>query len=450
MDAKMVNAMASNPVVSPEQGPLRAVTVSRDVQEFDLLIEDMSSELGDAWGDLTFAEAEVFFEQGKAQTLELAVFAVDRIDEPGLDRVGAVIAQARAAGLRAILVAEGLGPVPMHALLRAGVDDFVPYPLPGGALSKAMARVRVVDSRKDPDIFRPAEGVIEPGRSLRELPRQTSEPGALFAFQGVSGGSGATTIAVNLAWELANGPGPGPALRICLLDLGLQFGSVATYLDLNRKPLIQDLLTDVSTMDQQAFLSATTSFRDKLWVMTSPAEVLPLDLIGPTEIAGVLELARATFDIVIVDMPNTLTGWTDTVISQADMYYLICELEVRSAQNALRFNRLLQSEGISTDRIQYVLNRAPGWLDSGGRGRIHKMAESLGIRFQAILPDGGKAVREANDQAEPLREAQRRNPLTKAIARMAHDIAEAHARIAAGEGTPFERKKRGPIGLSFG
>jgi len=40
-----------------------ACTVSRDVQNFDLLIEDMESALGEAWGDLGFSESLAFFSQ---------------------------------------------------------------------------------------------------------------------------------------------------------------------------------------------------------------------------------------------------------------------------------------------------------------------------------------------------------------------------------------------------
>lgn len=52
--------MPSNLALLSDPDPLRAVTVARDVQAFDLLIEDMEAELGEAWGDLDFAEAQAF------------------------------------------------------------------------------------------------------------------------------------------------------------------------------------------------------------------------------------------------------------------------------------------------------------------------------------------------------------------------------------------------------
>ncbi|MEO1798625.1 MAG: pilus assembly protein CpaE, partial [Pseudomonadota bacterium] len=52
----------SSVMLQPEPQPLVACTISRDVQNFDLLIEDMEAALGECWGDLGFAEALAFFE----------------------------------------------------------------------------------------------------------------------------------------------------------------------------------------------------------------------------------------------------------------------------------------------------------------------------------------------------------------------------------------------------
>ena len=61
--------MTMTAVLQPEPAPIAACTVSRDVQNFDLLIEDMETELGESWGDLGFAEALAFLEQEEAEDL---------------------------------------------------------------------------------------------------------------------------------------------------------------------------------------------------------------------------------------------------------------------------------------------------------------------------------------------------------------------------------------------
>ncbi|WP_298430165.1 AAA family ATPase [uncultured Jannaschia sp.] len=452
--------MSSSLAILPEPEPLRAVTVSRDVQEFDLLIEDMEAELGEAWGDLDFAEAAAFLRQDEAQKLEFLVLAMDQEDEPRLSQVIELISLAKRATLRVILVAEGLGPMALHELLRAGADDFAPYPLPENALSEAVARIRTPGRAGGDDMMRRAgadlpqtvDGTTAPALPATTGGRTGATEGAVFAIQSAAGGNGATTIAVNLGWELANISKTG-APRVCVVDLNLQFGSVATYLDLPRKPMIYEVLSDVSSMDEQAFRQALGTYKDVLSVFTAPADVLPLDLIGPEDVTGLLTLARDCFDIVIVDMPCTVTGWTDTVISQAELFFVVSEMEVRSAQNALRFQNLLQAEGVSTERLSHLLNRAPGKMDMGGRSRIEKMAESLGVKFHAVLPDGGKQVTEVNDQAAPLSELAPRNALTKEIQKLAQGLHEARERIEAGDDVVSAKarsKKRAIFGLSFG
>ena len=456
--------MSSNLATLPEPEPLRAVTVSRDVQEFDLLIEDMESELGEGWGDLDFSEALTFLRQEEARTLEFIVIAVDQEDEPRLTLVLDVIRAAKGAGLKVILVAEGLGPMALHELLRAGADDFAPYPLPEMALSDAVSRIRKPGGTESADLIKRAGAEVdaEVVEATAVGPAKTTTPtgggsapgpkkdGALFALHSISGGAGATTIAVNLAWEFAN-LSKTDAPSVCIIDLGLQLGSVATYLDLPRKATVFEVLSDIASMDEQAFKQALTPYKDTMHVWTAPSEVMPLDVIGPDEIRGLIELARATFDVVIIDMPATITSWTETVLQAADIYFLCCELEVRAAQNALRFQRLLQAEGISKDRLGYLLNKAPGKLDMSGRSRIEKFASSLDIKFHAVLPDGGKQITELNDQAVPLRDNAARNALTKEIAKLAQELHAAGQMASKSESSKTApAKKKAIFGLKFG
>lgn len=452
--------MASNLALLPEPEPLRAVTVSRDVQEFDLLIEDMEAELGEAWGDLDFAEAIAFLRQEDAAKLEFIVVAVDVHDEPNLAQVSDVIRQAKRADLKVILVADGLGPMPLHELLRAGADDFAPYPLPEDALSDAVSRLNTFTDETNAEIIRRAGAdtaelvnaeMVEPGAEPAK-PTSGGAPrdGAVFAIQSASGGDGATTVAVNLAWELANAS-KHDAPKVCLIDLGLQFGSVATYLDIPRKPMILEILSDVPSMDEQAFRQALHTYKDKMSVFTSPTDILPLDLIGPEDVAGLLTLARSCFDIVIVDMPGSITGWTDTVLTEADLYFIVCGLEVRSAQNALRFQKLLQAEGLPVERMAFLLNRGPGKMDVSGKARVEKMAESLDVKFHAVLPDGGKQVTEVNDQAAPLSTLAPRNALAKEIQKLAGSLIEARSAITSGvEPAAKKPAKKAIFGLKFG
>ena len=127
---------------------------------------------------------------------------------------------------------------------------------------------------------------------------------------GLAGGSGASTFAVNLAWELATAT-KTDAPRVCLLDLDFQYGSAATYLDLPRKELVYEFLSDLANADSEALLQAMVTFNDKLHVLTAPSDMLPLDILGPEDISRLIDMAQANFDFVVIDMPKTVVAWTD-------------------------------------------------------------------------------------------------------------------------------------------
>ncbi|GAB4263946.1 MAG: AAA family ATPase [Pararhodobacter sp.] len=412
--------MASSNAVSKQLAPIRACTVSRDVQNFDLLIEDMEVELGESWGDLTFAGAMKYFDQPDARSLEFIAIALDDDDADNMALVEAVIQRASSLGIRVLLIAEELGPIVLHRLLRMGASDFVPYPLPEGALHDAIQRLR--------------QPMIDPSmlQNQRQSVGSSTNYGTVYAVHPLAGGVGATTFAVNLAWEIASAGKSAPS--VCLLDFDLQTGSVSTYLDLARTEKVYELLSNTAVMDRDFFMNTLQTFNDKLKVLTAAADMLPLDLITPDDIERIVNMARANFDVVVIDMPGTVVQWTETVLNEADCYYAMMELDMRSAQNALRLIRALKAEDLPLSKLHYVLNRSPKFTDLSGKARAKRMAESLDIEFELMLPDGTAQVTHANDHGLPLAEIAPKNPLLKDIRKLAQQIAadvKTEARAAA-------------------
>lgn len=392
-----------------EAAPIVACTISRDVQTFDLLIEDMESLMGEAWGDLGFDEALPFLDQPEAAGLRFVAMAIDAQDEVDLTRLGRIITHAKARDVRVVLIAEDVTPASLHQLLRQGADEFVPYPLPEGELAAAIKRLEEA----------PAGAKTGDGKSVSLA---GGGDGVLIAVQGLAGGNGATTMAVNLAYELSLTRSAGKPPRVCLLDLGLQFGSVSTYLDLDRRDAVLEVLSDIESMDGESFGQALETFEGTFQVLTAPPDILPLDLITPADVKKLLDMAREHFDFVVVDMPATLVQWTETVLTEAQVYFALVQLDMRSAQNTLRLKRALQAEDLPFEKLRFVLNRAPKFTDLQGRSRVKRMAESLGIALDLRLPDGGHAVGQACDHGSPLAKAAPRNPLRKEIARLAQDL----------------------------
>ena len=411
----------SSVMPQPETTPIAACTISRDVQNFDLLIEDMEHAMGESWGDLSFAEALAFFGQPDAKALEFVALALDYSDEDNLGLMTEIISQAKAREIQVILIAEDVTPASLHQLLRAGADEFVPYPLPEGELQQAINRLKTA-SKPQP---------VDEGKTA-QLKTGINKEGAVFVAHGIAGGTGATTLAVNLAWELAL-LNPDESPNVCLLDLDLQFGSASTYLDLQRREAVFEMLSDTEAMDEDSFGQSLLTFENQLQVLTAPADMIPLDLVTPEDITRVIDMARAHFDYVVIDMPSTLVQWTETVLNAAHLYFVTMEMDLRSAQNTLRFKRALQSEELPVEKLRYVLNRAPKFTDLGGKARIKRLSESLDISVEVQLPDGGKPITQGADHGLPLATSATKNPLRREIAKLAesiHQLSDAQEKAA--------------------
>jgi len=407
--------MSSNAALHQEPQPIIACTVSRDVQNFDLLIEDMEAALGEQWGDLSFDDVLPFLSQPEAKTLRFLTIAMDGDDESRLPAISAIIGQAKAQNVKVILITEDVSPAVLHNLLREGGDEFVPYPLPEGELERAIERVMTPTEvvAATPDDEAPKKKI-----------KGGDKNGVIIPIHGLAGGIGATTMAVNLAWELATVE-KNTTNKVCLLDFDFQFGTTATYLDLARREAVVEMLTDTESMDGESFMQALSTYEEKLHVLTAPFDMIPLDLLSPEDITRIIEMAASHFDYVVIDMPSTMVEWSQTVLEASHVYFGMLELDMRSAQNLLRLKRAMQAEDLPFDKIRFILNRAPGFTDLNGKARVKRLAESLGVAIEVLMPDGGKPVAQNADHGVPMGSGIPKNPLRKEIVKLAksvHDV----------------------------
>ncbi|MBF9029187.1 AAA family ATPase [Rhodobacterales bacterium HKCCE3408] len=406
--------MGTEPALKTEPASIVACTISRDVQQFDLLIDDMEAELGEAWGDLQLGEARSFFAQPEAADLKFVAIAVDAEDEGDIGLIGEIIRAATERKIKVILIADNVSTAGLHQLLKLGAHDFVPYPLPENALHDAIERV----TRPEPEPMM----VVQHGGPSKTGQRMGA-PSALFAVQKLAGGAGATSLAVNLAWELAKIDKEAPS--VCVIDFDLQQGAIATYLDLPRREFIIEILSDTVNMDEDSFRQALQTYGETMSVFTAPAEIVPLDMLTAEDVERILEVAKASFDIVVVDMPGSIVTWTETVLARSDVFFAVMELDMRSAQNAMRFIKALQSEDLPLDKVNFCLNRAPGMTDLNGKARVKRLAESLGVKISTQLADGGKQVVQTADHGAPLAEMAKKNAFRRDIHKLAVSLHEA-------------------------
>ena len=113
-------------------------------------------------------------------------------------------------------------------------------------------------------------------------------------------------------------------------------------------------------------------------MLAGPSAAMPLDALRPAVVNALLQLARARFDYVIVDLPRALTGWTETVLSHSDLAYLVTQLNVPAVWQLRRLLAVIEKLGLDDLPVQLVLNRLQGSVWARGSGGARPRRCSVG------------------------------------------------------------------------
>ena len=163
-------------------------------------------------------------------------------------------------------------------LLHAGVTDYIVKPLTPQLIARALNH---------------RTGTGDTGPIHKKL-------GTVTALIGARGGVGTTTLAVNLAWHLAN----RQSRRVALVDLDLQTGDCALALNIKPNPGLREALVNPNRVDSTLLERVMTPIGHRLFVLSSE-EPLRDDLEITAEAVGTLVGAlREQFHYIILDVPR--------------------------------------------------------------------------------------------------------------------------------------------------
>jgi pilus assembly protein CpaE len=218
-------------------------------------------------------------------------------------------------------------------------------------------------------------------------------PGRVIVFMHVTGGAGATTLAVNTASAL-NEASPQSC---CIIDLDVQFGGVASLLDLTCTSALQALIDDPRRIERLRFEQMLVAHATGLHVLTAPRAPVPLHAFQPQTISSLLDAARARFRFVVVDLPVSLASWTDVVLGVAAQIYLVTPMSVPAAHNLARLLLLLRQHDLTHLPIRVVVNRE---VKAGRNGALDaaqfKMA--IGRSIDHRIPEDYSLIQQSHNQ----------------------------------------------------
>ena len=215
-------------------------------------------------------------------------------------------------------------------LVQAGVSEYVVKPITPQLLAKALSPQPT-----------PVEG-IPVSRKL----------GKMVAFVGARGGVGTTTLAINLAWYLAD----RQKRRVLLLDLDLQTGDCALALNVTPTPGLSDALANPLRIDSVFLERAMTTHSERLFVL-SAEEPLRAEVNFPAEaVYTLIGVLRMQFHYIIVDVPRLPGAPYRRSLDMADIRVIVADQTLRSVRDAVRLQAALR-EGSAAHRNLLVVNR---------------------------------------------------------------------------------------------
>jgi pilus assembly protein CpaE len=261
-------------------------------------------------------------------------------------------------------------------MIEAGVVEYLVKPVPEAGLSAALARVE----------NRPAEAPAAAHAKGERRP--------LVAVLGTRGGVGASTVAVNLAWLMAN----EIKRKTTLIDLDLQNGTVALALDIEPTRGLREALENPNRIDSLFISSASARLNDRLVVMAAEEGFDDEVHYDPAAIDLLIEEVHRQTDIVLLDLPRNAPGVRNRALAAATDVVIVSDLTLAGLRDAIRLQGLVQHSAPSA-HILFVANRVGGKEVGVPKTDFQR---ALGQPLEFLLPEDPKAVVSAANAGKPL------------------------------------------------
>ncbi|GHB20509.1 septum formation initiator [Streptomyces xanthochromogenes] len=248
-----------------------------------------------------------------------------------------------------VLVHERIGPVPALELIR---EVALRFPAVGVVLISSDAGPAVFSAAMDSG----ARGLVALPLSYEELAVRvqaaaqwsagvrrhlgasldvfTGPGGTVTTVTGAKGGVGTTLVAVQLALAAR-----ASGRTTVLLDLDLQAGDVASYLDVQFRRSIADLaaITDISP---RVLADAVFNHESGLALLLAPAEGERGEEVTDRAARQIIGALRTRYEAVVVDCGTQTTAANAAVVEMADVALLVTTPDVVSVRGAKRTVRM--------------------------------------------------------------------------------------------------------------
>ena len=314
----------------------------------------------------------------------------------------------------------------------AGAREFLVKPFSSDELTSSIRQVYTREREKQGRIT--VTNVAAAAANAAAASRDR-EPGQVVAVFSPKGGVGRTTIAVNFAVAAASDLGQ----KTVLVDGSFQFGDVGVLLNLNPKnKSIADLVPEMDAGGEPESIDTfVINHSSGVRVLLAPPSPEMAEMITPAGVRKILEVLRATNDLVVVDCTANFSDTTLAILDLADVILTALTLEITSIKNMRLFLEVADQLGYEASKIKLILNRADSTLGI----RVSDVEHSIGRKVDHTIVSDGRSVVYALNRGVPFVLSNREAQVSQDVIRLATAISGGERKAATAEDAkPGSRK----------
>ncbi len=237
----------------------------------------------------------------------------------------------------------------------------------------------------------------------------------VLSFVSCKGGAGATFIASNLAYALAE---KGP-LRVLLIDFNLQFGDAALFLsDRKANAGLAEMVKDLTRLDLGLIESSAIKPLPNLSIIASSEDPTQSTSVGPQHVEALLHCARANFDVIVLDVGRSLDAVSIKALDHSNEIFPVLQLTLPFVRDAKRLLDVFRSLDYLDSKIKPIVNR---WEKNDELG-IHELEVAMGIKVHQIIPNHYKSVSHSINQGIPILKSVPNGIVSKSLEKLAQSV----------------------------
>lgn len=331
-----------------------------------------------------------------AQELDPDVILMD-INMPDIDGISATeVIRQNSPYIQVVILSVQSDQNYMRRAMLAGARDFLTKPPMGDELISAIRRageMAHIERTKTTQV-RLGSSAGSSGVSLVSAVGSPATLGKIITVYSPKGGTGCTTVAVNLAIALNN-----EATRAVVVDGNLQFGDVAMFVNEQGKNTILDIAPRVDDLELDLVEDILIKHQASgISILASPPRPEMAEKVSADQFVKVLQFLQKMFAYVVVDTSSILTDVVLGSVDISDIILVITTQEIPAIKNTRLFLDLLQTMGIGKDRIVFAINR----FDKRISITPEKISDNLKHEVAVTLPLDEKVVITAVNRGVPF------------------------------------------------